>query len=179
VLLDLLQQYWLPAARPMRISGKALVTFDPPPQKRDMKTIVDLKIDSTAADVAAAVDGAIAELTTSHADPGIVAVAKAEIDERVRADWLALGDLGSTMLDWHAIGIDGDPREAQFAKRERLTAADLDRFAAAMRRAPRLVTVWGDLTGVDRARLRRLGTPIELTYDELIRRVDHPVPHRR
>jgi hypothetical protein len=48
-----------------------------------------------------------------------------------------------------------------------------------MRRAPRLVTVWGDLTGVDRARLRRLGTPIELTYDELIRRVDHPVPHRR
>ena len=144
-----------------------------------MNTIVDLKIDTTAADAAAAVEGAIAELTTSHADPGIVAVAKAEIDEHVRADWLTMDELGGTLLDWHAVGIDGDPREAQFAKRERLTAADLDRFAAAMHRAPRLVTVWGDLTGVDRARLRRLGTPVELTYDELIRRVDHPVPKRR
>ena len=171
-LLDLLQQYWLPAVHPMRISGQALVSFDVPSQKRDPRTIVNLKIDTTAADAAAAVEGAIAELTTSHADPAIVAAAKAEIDERMRADWLTMDDLGGSLLEWHALGIEGDPREAQFVTRERLTAADLDRFAAAMRRAPRLVTVWGDLTGVDRARLRRLGTPVELGYNELIRRID-------
>ena len=125
VLLDLLIHYWTPAVWPMRIPGKAGITYWVPQSKRDGHYIIELKIETTAANAAAAVEDAITELTTSHADPANVAVAKSMVDGYQRANWLNLDDLGTKLLLWHANGIEGDPREADFVKRDRLTAADL------------------------------------------------------
>jgi predicted Zn-dependent peptidase/predicted Ser/Thr protein kinase len=140
--------------RGIAFSGFALLDEQPKGDDSSLK----IQFSTTAEHIVDALEIALA----SARDPGVesthAAQAVRRIEEMYRGNWIAPRDLPSSVLSWRLTGYPYDPRSSTFNTTRRTKAADLGKFAAELARASTYISLSGDVSKLDRAKLAKLGT---------------------
>jgi predicted Zn-dependent peptidase len=89
------------------------------------------------------------------------------IDEAYRTGRVGFRGIPGTVLSWRRLGLEGDPRPWNWEKSRAITLEDLVGFAGRWRTAPYTVTIVGDTSRFDRARLEKFGEVVEVNPDDL------------
>jgi predicted Zn-dependent peptidase len=93
--------------------------------------------------------------------------AKRSIDETYRATRIPFRTIPSTVVSWWRQGLEGDPRPWNWEQAKKMTLVDLSAFAARWKTAPYTITIVGDKSRFDMAKLAQFGEVVEMTPDQL------------
>jgi predicted Zn-dependent peptidase len=129
---------------------------------------VAFRVKSAPREVVASIDRVLHDVFEAPPEPARFAVAKADREERLRSDWIPRTQVPTRAIAFRIHGQADDPRRAFFERLTQLSVSDLSSTIDELRRAPRVVTIWGNLDGIDRTALAKLGDITELTIPELL-----------
>jgi predicted Zn-dependent peptidase len=93
--------------------------------------------------------------------------AKKALDEAYRTARVPFRTIPTTVLTWARLGLDGDPRPWNWEQIRKMTLADLSGWAARWKSMPYTLTIVGDKTRIDLAKLAEFGEVVEMTPDQL------------
>jgi len=93
--------------------------------------------------------------------------AKKSIDETYRATRIPFRMVPSTVLSWCRQGLEGDPRPWNWEQAKKMTLADLSAFSSKWKSAPYTLTIVGQKSRFDMAKLAQFGEVVEMTPDQL------------
>ncbi len=93
--------------------------------------------------------------------------AKRTIDETYRSARVGFRMIPSVVLGWWRQGLDGDPRPWNWEQVKKMTLADLVTFSSRWKSMPYTITIVGDKSRFDMAKLAQFGEVVEMKPDEL------------
>lgn len=96
-----------------------------------------------------------------------MANAKRTIDETYRTARIGFRIIPGTVLSWWRQGLDGDPRPWNWEQAKKMTLADLSAFSGRFKSMPYTITIVGDKSRFDMAKLAQFGDVVEMTPDQL------------
>jgi predicted Zn-dependent peptidase/predicted Ser/Thr protein kinase len=169
--LSMYEAYWGSDLNPLAHRLRGTTTLGGElvwPTRRDEPGYLALRASTDASHVTEVVGSTLAELFDAKPDPALVERAKAGIEERLRSNWNAMSQVPVAVWLWQRHGDRIDPRPAAFARLASEGPRTMDAITDELRRAPRVIVVWGDLSRVDRAALAKLGPVRELAIDDIV-----------
>ena len=92
---------------------------------------------------------------------------KRTIDETYRSSRIGFRRIPGSVLTWSRQGLDGDPRPWNWEQAKKLTLADLTGWASKWKTAPCTITIVGDKSKFDLAKLAEFGEVIEMKPDQI------------
>ena len=122
----------------------------------------------TPAAAAASLEKLLADVLDAPIDETRLARAREERIERLSSDWISRYDVPLRVLAFLGNGDTEDPRSEFLAKFKKLGKADLEQIIAELRTAPRAITIWGNVAGLDHKALAKHGEIVELTVAQLL-----------
>jgi predicted Zn-dependent peptidase len=167
----LLDQYWSidshplhdKLGRPAQFSLMAMFAA----ARRDAGHVA-LRFKSVPEKVPALLATMLAEILEAPIDTERFARAKAEGLDRMNSEWIPRADVPVRMLSVFANGQTEDPRREFHALFNKQGLTDLEAIIADLRKAPRAITIWGNVEKIDRAELAKHGEVVELTVEQLL-----------
>jgi predicted Zn-dependent peptidase len=93
--------------------------------------------------------------------------AKRSLDETYRGTRIPFRTIPSTVVSWWRVGLPGDPRPWNWEQVKKMTLADLSTFASRWKSMPYTITIVGDKSRFDMAKLAQFGEVVEMTPDQL------------
>jgi hypothetical protein len=101
---------------------------------------------------------ALAIVRDHTVDAGYFLRARRTLEQQYRADWITDRDLPGRVSAWLRAGFTGDPRQQDFDDIQRASPDELARTITDLGAAPVYISIFGDLSAVDRGVLAALGT---------------------
>ncbi len=89
------------------------------------------------------------------------------IDETYRGTRIPFRTVPSTVVSWWRQGLEGDPRPWNWEHVKSTTLADLSAFSSRWKTAPYTITIVGDRSRFDMAKLAQFGEVVEMKPDQL------------
>jgi predicted Zn-dependent peptidase len=89
------------------------------------------------------------------------------IDQTYRSAYINFRAIPSTVVAWWRQGLPGDPRPYNWEHALKLTVDDLAAFSARFKSMPYTITIVGDKSRLDMAKLAEYGEVTELKPDQL------------
>jgi len=114
-----------------------------------------IRFSTSAEQLAKALELALSIAREPKLDREQVELARRRTEEAFRAAWIAPRDLPSTVAYWRAQGNQADPRGPLFDHTLRTNERDLSKLVTTL--APAYITITGDMSAIDRARLQTIG----------------------
>lgn len=93
--------------------------------------------------------------------------AKRTIDEAYRSGRVGFRAIPSTVVSWWRQGLEGDPRAWNREEVKKTTLEDLAAFASRWKGRPYTITIVGDKSRIDLAKLAQFGEVVQMTPDQI------------
>jgi predicted Zn-dependent peptidase/predicted Ser/Thr protein kinase len=117
-----------------------------------------LRLETTAEQLPKALELAMAVVREPKIQPDQAALARNSTEDSYRANWISPRDLPFTVASWRAAGYKPDPRSTLYEQTRRTTERELSAFVRELAKAQVSISLTGDVSAIDRARLQAIGT---------------------
>jgi predicted Zn-dependent peptidase len=121
------------------------------------ETSLVIRFATTAEQLAPALELALSLVRSPEIDREQVKAAQQRTEEAFRANWIPPRELPVTVADWRARGLEADPRSVMFEATRRITDRDLVKLATQVAAARTFISITGDVSKIDAARVQALG----------------------
>jgi predicted Zn-dependent peptidase len=122
-----------------------------------------IKLATTAEQVPQTLELALSIVRDPKVQRDLVMLARRRAEEEFRAYWIVPRQLPATISHWRARGQMTDPRGQMFEQTLRTSEKDVTKLVESLATAPTYVTISGDVSAIDGARLQPLGTVEKVT----------------
>ncbi|MDQ3336569.1 MAG: protein kinase [Myxococcota bacterium] len=142
--------------RGITFSGGTASIDEPEGPNDDASLVIHLA--TTAEQVPKALELALSIVRDPKVQPDQVTLARRRSEEAFRANWIVPRDLAVTIAHWRVRDQITDPRGQMFEHTLRTGEKEVAKLVEGLASAPTYVTISGDVSAIDRARLQKLGT---------------------
>ena len=118
--------------------------------------------------VVEAIELAIAQLVRAEIDPQLLEAARQSTEQSYRSNWIEPRRVPRVVDDWRQLGWSGDPRAERFHRIPGVTLEDVRALQRALAATAPVITVYGNLSRIDRRQLGSIGDVVPLRTSDIL-----------